>query len=373
MPIVFEVYYADGSHDSKTEWIEKETHVVKVPNGGNKKASVFERVGITDVTITYDRPGVKGREGKIWGQLVHYGFKNLGFGSAKESPWRAGANECTTISFSTDVKIEGQSLAAGKYGLFMAMAGTEATVIFSKNSTAWGSYFYKPEEDALKVTVKTVPITELIERLKYEFLDETDNSATIALEWEHLKIPFKVEVDLDKTMMASMHNELQGDKGFTWQNFQFAANYAADHNINLDEALVWANDAIDPSYDGQKNFSTLSTKAKLLTKLNKNTEAEVLMKEAMPLASMQELYNYGKNLIALKKPKEALDVFKMNAAKYPNEFFGLIGLVRGYSAVGDYKQALVTAKVAQTKATEDNYKATISTMISKLEQGKDVN
>ncbi len=342
------------------------------PNGGNKKASVSERIGITDVAITYDRPAVKGREGKIWGQLVHYGFKNLGYGTAKESPWRAGANECTTISFSTDVKIEGQSLAAGKYGLFIAMAATEATIIFSKNSTAWGSYFYKPEEDALKVTVKTVPITELIERLKYEFLDQTENSATIALEWERLKIPFKVEVDLEKTQIASMHSELQGEKA-TWQNFQYAANYAADHNTNLDEALVWANSAMEPNYDGQKNFSTLSTKAKVLSKFNKDTEAQALMKEAMPLASMSELYQYGKNLIALKKPKDALEAFKLNASKFPNEFLGLLGLVRGYSAVGDFKQALIYAKQAQPKANEDNYKSTIATMISKLEQGKDVN
>ncbi len=342
------------------------------PNGGNKKASISERIGITDVAITYDRPAVKGREGKIWGQLVHYGFKDLGYGTAKESPWRAGANESTTITFANDIKIEGQRLAAGKYGLFMAMQPTEATIIFSKNSTAWGSYFYKPEEDALRVTVKTMPISGLVERLKYEFFDQTDSSATIALEWEHLKIPFKVEVDLAKTQIASMHSELQGEKA-TWQNFQYAANYAADHNANLDEALVWANSAMEPNYDGQKNFSTLSTKAKVLSKFNKDAEAQALMKEAVPMANMIELYQYGKNLIVLKKNKEALEAFKLNASKYPNEFLGILGLVRGYSAVGDYKTALVQAKLAQSKANEDNYKATISTMISKLEQGKDVN
>lgn len=343
------------------------------PGGGNKKASVTERIGITDVTLTYDRPAVKGREGKIWGQLVHYGFKNLGFGTAKESPWRAGANECTTITFTNDVKIEGQNLVAGKYGLFMAMQPTEATVIFSKNSTAWGSYFYKPEEVALRVTVKTAPLRELVERLKYEFIDQTDSSATIALEWEHLKIPFKVEVDLAKIQLSSFRSELQGDKGFMWQNFQYAANYAVDHNANLEEALAWSNSSLNPSYDGQKNFTTLNTKAKILTKLNRTSEADATMKEAMPMASMQELYQYGKDLIAQKKSKEALEAFKLNDSKHPNEFFGLIGLVRGYSASGDYKQALTYAKLAQAKATEDNYKVTVATMISKLEQGKDVN
>src|SRR2546430_7230590 len=86
------------------------------PNGGNKKAMVGERLGITDVTIHYDRPGVKGREGKIWGDLVHKGFADLGFGTSKAAPWRAGANENTTIEFSTPVSIEGQALPAGTYG-----------------------------------------------------------------------------------------------------------------------------------------------------------------------------------------------------------------------------------------------------------------
>src|ERR1700747_2672740 len=85
-----------------------------LPNGGNKKASVSELIGITDVTIHYNRPGVKGRDGKIWGQLIPVGFTDQGFGSSKAAPWRAGANENTTIEFSTDVTVEGQPLAAGK-------------------------------------------------------------------------------------------------------------------------------------------------------------------------------------------------------------------------------------------------------------------
>ena len=125
------------------------------PNGGNKKAWVGERIGITDVTINYDRPGVKGREGKIWGQLVHAGFIDQGFGSSKSAPWRAGANENTTITFSTDVTIEGKPLAAGRYGFFVAYDPNESTLVFSKNSTSWGSYFYDEKEDALRVKVKT--------------------------------------------------------------------------------------------------------------------------------------------------------------------------------------------------------------------------
>src|SRR5436190_7411397 len=107
------------------------------PDGGNKKAIVGERIGITDVTIHYDRPAVKGREGKIWGQLVPVGFADLGFGTSKAAPWRAGANENTTIEFSTDVKVEGQPLTAGKYAFFIAYDPNESTLIFSKNNTSW--------------------------------------------------------------------------------------------------------------------------------------------------------------------------------------------------------------------------------------------
>jgi len=196
------------------------------PNGGNKKASVSERIGVTDVTIHYDRPGVKGREGKIWNGLVHTGFADLGFGTSTAAPWRGGANENTTITFSTNVTAEGKPLAAGTYGFFVAMGNGDATLIFSNNSTSWGSFFYDAKEDALRVTVKTEPLNENVEWLKYEFMDETDNSAVIALMWEKLKIPFKVEVDYPKTQLALFKKELRSDKGFNADAWVQAAGFA---------------------------------------------------------------------------------------------------------------------------------------------------
>lgn len=133
------------------------------PGGGNKKASVSERIGLTDVTIHYDRPGVKGREGKIGGQLVPVGFTYPCFGSSKSSPWRAGSNENTTLEFSTDVKNEGQSLPAGRYGFFIAYDLAECTLIFSKNSTSWGHYYYIDKEDALRVKVKPQVVDKSVE------------------------------------------------------------------------------------------------------------------------------------------------------------------------------------------------------------------
>ncbi|MEO6346611.1 MAG: DUF2911 domain-containing protein, partial [Aquaticitalea sp.] len=133
----------------------------------SQQATIGQTVGITKIQIDYSRPSVNGRE--IWGTLVPYGMNNLGFGTAKESPWRAGADENTTISFSSDVTVEGKPLKAGIYGLSMIInENDKATIIFSSNSTAWGSFFYKPEEDVLRVDVTTKSILH-VEQLTYEF------------------------------------------------------------------------------------------------------------------------------------------------------------------------------------------------------------
>src|SRR5258708_3828622 len=166
-----------------------EAQLTTLPRGGNKRAFVGEQIGITDVIIHYSRPGVKKRDDHIWGELIPVGFAELGYGAKKPAPWRAGANENTTIEFTTDVKIEGQELPAGKYGFFIAYDPNECNLIFSKNSTSWGNFFYDPEEDALRVKVKPVKTDKSVEWLKYEFTDQTPSSATVQLQWEKLMIP----------------------------------------------------------------------------------------------------------------------------------------------------------------------------------------
>jgi tetratricopeptide (TPR) repeat protein len=342
-------------------------------DGGNKKASVSEKIGLTEVQIHYDRPAVKGRDGKIWGQLVHFGYQDLGFGPSKAAPWRAGANENTVISFSTDVKIEGKELAAGAYGLFMAVQENEVTVIFSKNASSWGSYFYDPSEDALQVTVKPQKDQPFTERLQYEFVDQTDNSATVTLRWERWKIPFKVEADVHKQVLASFRNELRGEKGFVWQSWQQAASYCLRNNVSLEEGLRWADRSISEPFVGEANFTTLSTKAQILNKLGRGTDADAAMKEAVLKGNLQELHNYARQLQSQKKSNEALEIFKLNAAKNPNVFTTNIGLARGYSAVGDYKNALKYAKQALPQAPDEQNKTSVEKMIQLLTENKDVN
>lgn len=341
-----------------------------LPPGGNKKATTTEQVGITEVTVKYDRPGVKGREGKIYGtDIVHAGFVNLGFGTAKASPWRAGANENTTIEFSTDVKIEGKDLPAGKYGFFIAYDPNESTLIFSKNSTSWGSYFYDDKEDVLRVKIKPVTLDKSVERLKYEFMNQTENSAVIALQWEKLSFPFKVEVDLVKTQLDNLRLALRNKDGFKWEVSEQAASLCLQNNTNLEEGLQWSDNAV--SFD--KNFTTLRTNAGLLEKLGKKEKADSTMKAAYALGSMTELHQYGRMLINQKKNKEALEVFQLNAKKNPKQFTTYAGLTRGYSANGDYKTALINAKSALALAPDDINKKSVQGMIDKLQKGQDVN
>jgi hypothetical protein len=342
------------------------------PDGGNKKASVTERIGITDVTIQYHRPGVKGREGKIWNGLVHTGFAPLGFGTSKAAPWRAGANENTTISLSTDVMVEGKPLKAGTYGFFIAMGKDDATLIFSNNSTSWGSFFYDQKDDALRVNVKTQPLNESVEWLKYEFTNETENSAVIALMWEKLKIPFKVEVDYPKTQLEAFRRELKTDIGFKPDPWVQAARFAAEHN-DMEEALQWSDYSMNGVFVGEKNFRTLSTKAMILQKMGKTAEADAIMKEALPMGSVVDIHQYGRQLLREKKTKEALDIFKYNAQKNPNIFTTNMGLMRGYSANGDYKNALKYAMLAQPQAPDKANKDAIAKMIETLNSGKDIN
>jgi hypothetical protein len=344
-----------------------------VPDGGNKKAIVGERVGLTDVTIVYNRPAVKGREGKIWGELVKFGFTDQQFGTSKAAPWRAGANESTTIEFSNEVTINGKPLAAGRYGFYIAVGKEESTLIFSKNSTAWGSFFYEPSEDVLRVACKQQQSDHLQEFLQFNFVDQTANAATVVLEWEKWKFPFRVETDLKKDQVASFRRELQSDKGFSWQAFAQAANWCADNNTNLEEGLQWADYAISGQFIGERNFRTLSTKAKLLALLGKTAEADAVMKEAIPLGTAMEVHLYARQLLAAKKNQEAAEVFRSNYKRYPNTFTTNMGMVRALSSEGKYKEALRYATAALPQAPDDLNKASVKTVVEKLKAGSDVN
>jgi tetratricopeptide (TPR) repeat protein len=342
------------------------------PDGGNKKASISEQIGIVKIAIAYSRPGVKGREGKIWNTPVaHYGFADQGHGTSYAAPWRAGANENTTISFSHPVKIEGKDLPAAVYGFFIALGETESTLIFSKVNNSWGSFYYDSTQDALRVKVKNESLDKSVEWLKYDFTDETNNSAVIAMSWEKRRIAFKVEAETQKLQIASFKSELRTTRPF--YDFMSAANYCVRNNIELEQALAWIDRGIYFRIMGVKNFQTLSTKAAVLTKMNRTDEAKKIMEEAIPMGTMNEVHQYGRTLLNAKETDEAMKIFKMNYDKYPNVFTTNVGMGRSFSATGDYKKALQYMKAALPQAPDEGAKANVAAMVKKLEEGKDVN
>ncbi|MFQ5708137.1 MAG: DUF2911 domain-containing protein [bacterium] len=323
-------------------------------------AVVTQRIGLTDVTIDYHRPGVKGRE--IWGKLVPYGLvPGTPFGSGNPYPWRAGANENTTITFTDDVTIEGQKLAAGIYGLFLIPTESDWTIIFSNNHSAWGSFFYDEKQDALRVTV-TPQKAPHEEWLRYGFDDLTDHSAVAYLRWEQLKVPFKIEVDTHTVVLNSMRNQLTSLPAFSWQGWYQAANYCLRNDINYEEALTW----IDRSIGQEKNFNNLQVKSRLLAKIDKAQEADQTMKMAVEIADESQLNRYGHRLLGQDKIKEAIDIFKLNVKRNPDSWNAYDSLAEGYQKDGNTKLAIKNFKKALGKAPE-NQKARIQKILSELQ------
>lgn len=345
-----------------------------LPNGYTKKAKVSEQIGLTMASITYHRPAVNGREGKIWGGVVHKGFIDQGFGNGKPAPWRSGSNENTVIEFDNDVKVEGQLLPKGKYGFFIAYDPLESVIIFSKKSDAWGSFFYEEKDDVLRVKVKPLPIDNSVEHLKYEFANQTPNSATIYLSWEKLSIPFKIEVDYLRQQLDALVTESQNPQGFTSQGLNAAANWCLQNNYGLEKALEWATLASGSKFPGDPtSFAALTTKATILDKLNRPDEAATVIKAALPLGNVGQLQQLGRQLLSAKKPQAALEVFQFNYTKNPNHFAAMVGMARGLSGTGDYAKALEFANKALPLAPNDANKQAVEGMIAKLKEGKDIN
>jgi len=315
----------------------------------SQKASVMQRVGFTDITINYHSPAVKGRE--LWGKFVQYG-----------QVWRAGANENTTIRFTHDLKIEGQPLAAGDYGLHMIPTAEEWTIIFSRNNYSWGSFFYKEAEDALRVKVKPIRTEESREWLSYDFTDRAENYTIAVMHWEKVKVAFKIEVEVHKIAVESFRRQLSSSAAFTSEGPMNAARYCLQNGVYLDEAMAW----IDKSIGAKKSYSSLQIKAGLLEKQGKTAESETVMREAVELAGAGELFVHANGLLNQGKTGEALAIAKMNVKKNPQNWQSHFSLAIVYEKNGDKKQALKNFEIAKANATDDNAKKQIEGRIKRL-------
>jgi hypothetical protein len=322
----------------------------------SQAAEVKQRIALTDITINYHRPLVNGR--KIWGGVVPYG-----------KVWRAGANENTTIEFSDPVSVEGKPLAKGIYGLHMIPNPDSWTVIFSKTNTAWGSYSYKEDEDALRVNVKPRPLAEMKEALEFEFEDLKPDSTAVTLKWEKLGVPFTVSIkDADQTLQ-NIRAQLKGRGQFTWQALDEGAQFCLTRKVNLDEALRWA----DASIQNEERFDNLSTKADILKALNRPDEAKATWNHAVEVATAPQLYSYGRRLQSQKQNAEAMEIFKEVDKRFPQGVFGDLARARIKSAAGDFAGAASDAKKAQAAATTDAQKQSIQALITRLDAKQDIN
>jgi hypothetical protein len=318
---------------------------VTVPRPVSPQAEVKQTIGLTQITVNYSRPNVIDPQGKdrtdaIWGSLVPYGFNVSNFGNGKPSPWRAGANENTTIAFTDNVKIEGKELKAGKYGLFIEVKeNNEATVIFSANSSSWGSFFYEPSEDVLRVPIKsqTIPFTKL---LTYNFIDYTNNTTILALDWEKKRFPITIEIAVNDIVIANFKNELRSTAGFTWQGYMNAAQYCLNAHTNETEAMKW----IDVSIKNNKNFQNLMVKSQLLLQTGNKPESNKVMEEAIKLADANQINIMGYQLMGLGKTKRAIEIFQVNVKRNPNDANAYDSLGEAYKKNGDKELAIKNFK-----------------------------
>lgn len=253
----------------------------------SQKASVMQTIGTTDITITYSRPGVKGR--KIWGDAppstTAAGTATLddARARAKDAPivpyghvWRTGANEATTFSATDDVLINGQKLPAGTYSLHTLPGRDEWTIIFNSDAGQWGSFTYNQEKDVLRVKVRPQAVTENQEWLLFSIPEVAPTSAKVAIRWEKIVVPFTVEVpNMEAVTRSKIDAAVTANPG-DWRIPLTVANYYAN-NDKRDEALKW----VEQSIKVKETFQNLSSKAQMLFAAGQKDEAFALAEQAI--------------------------------------------------------------------------------------------
>lgn len=333
---------------------------ITTPRTPSPAATVTQTIGISTVTINYSRPSVKGRQ--VWGNLVPYGWNVQPFGAANEAPWRAGANENTTIQFSHDAKVEGQEVPAGVYGLFYVInQDNTGEVILSKDSRSWGSFWYDAKHDQLRAKIKLRDIAPT-EILTYDFSNLTKTSGELNLNWEKKQFPVKIEFDVDKIVMNNAAEELKGPTGFNWQGYSSAANYALQNKINYEQAIKWINQAITQN----SNFTTLSIKSNLLKETGSTEEADKMMTEAIAISTENELNLYGYQLLNQGAQDKAIEIFKLNTQKHPKSANVWDSLGEAYAIKGDKKNAITNFKKSLSMNPPANVKANSEKYLKQL-------
>lgn len=333
---------------------------ITTPRTPSPAATVSQTIGISAVTINYSRPSIKGRE--VWGKLVPYGWNVQPFGAGNSAPWRAGANENTTIKFSHDAKVEGIPVPAGLYGLsFVINQDNTGELILSKDSRSWGSFFYDPKQDQMraKIQLRENPFTEM---LTYDFINSTKNSSELVLNWEKKQFPVKIEFAVDDIVMANAAEELKGPMGFTWQGYTSAANYALQNKTNYEQALKWIDQAITQN----NTFPTMSVKSNILKAMGKTEEADKIMNDAIAVSTENELNLYGYQLLNGGQQDKAIEMFILNTQRFPKSPNTFDSLGEAFAGKGDKKNAITNFKKSLSMNPPANVKANSEKFLKEL-------
>ncbi|MBA2457941.1 MAG: DUF2911 domain-containing protein [Gemmatimonadales bacterium] len=310
------------------------------------RATVGQTVGLTEITITYDRPAAAGRE--VWGKLVPF-----------DSVWRAGANENTVIAFSSPVTVGGQQVPAGRYGLHMIPTSGDWTIILSRQASAWGSFSYDPKEDVVRVKTRPAP-AEPQERLAYTFDSPGSDSVVATLRWEKLAVPFPIAVQSKQVVVDSLRQQLRGLHRFFWQPWAQAAAWCNANDVNLAEATEWAQSSIAI----QENFTNLRAKAALLEKQGDAASAAELRRRSFELAVEADINAYGYELLGQGKTDSAIAVFRKNTKDYPRSWNTYDSLGEALARKGDKKRAAEAYGKARAMTQDPNQKKRIDGILA---------
>lgn len=236
------------------------------------KASVMQTIGATDMTITYSRPGVKGRQ--IWGDLVPY-----------DKVWRTGANEATTISFSDDVSINGQKLPKGTYSLHTIPGKDEWTIIFNSVADQWGSYSYDAAKDVVRVKAKPEK-DEFREWLSFDVPKVSADEATVAIRWENVSVPFTVNADTTNRTLAQLRTAMSTAAADDWRTSYMAASFAFDNKapVSNEQLSQW----LDQSLKANQNINNLWLKARMQAAAGDRVAAMKTAEEAIAKATPEQ-------------------------------------------------------------------------------------
>jgi len=288
----------------------------------SQHARVSQRIGLTDITIDYHRPLTAGR--KIFGALVPYG-----------EVWRAGADLNTTFDVSDSVSVEGHALAKGVYGLHMIPGPGSWTVIFSRNSTSWGSFTYDSTEDALRVQVtpRSSPAQDV---LTYSFDDPTPTSVVATLRWADVAVPVRITVDVPHLVAANLRLQLRGRSQTEWAAWEEAANYFLENHLDAHEALSDAQQSVGI----EDRFENEVTLARAFDAVGQTADAAKARAKAVSMGTQAQVYGFARALQRLGQQQLAMQIFAADTARFPGTWTSHLEATRLFVSAGNYDKAI---------------------------------